>query len=315
VPLSQQPTYVGAEPRPESRVGLVVGLAAAGVLLVAAGAGTAWLVFGGEPPPAEGAAVEPAAAPEASASAPREGAPDSPSAAPEPASEPAAVAGADAPEDAPEGPAGSEPPAGAGEGAEAQSDAELEDAEAEAAEEEPADAEAAAAEEELAEADEPEPSEAGSEAAAGGAVPREEIEAFELDRPRASRRARRMSESQRRRMANRLKGRALRAYRADEHAEAERLYREALTYNSWDVAAVEGLARATAQQGRYPEALAWARLAVDRNPRSGTAYRVLGDVWRQAGYPDEAARAYRRGLVRSPRDRWLRRRLSEVRSE
>ena len=77
-------------------------------------------------------------------------------------------------------------------------------------------------------------------------------------------------------------------------------------------AACEGLARAIAQQSRFPEAIAWANLAVERSSRSAASYRVLGDIWRQAGHPDEAARAYRRGLARDPRDRWLRRRLREL---
>lgn len=154
----------------------------------------------------------------------------------------------------------------------------------------------------------------GAGAAASAApLPREALETFDLVRPRLSRRARRLSDAQRRQNATHLKTRALRAYRSAEYAEAEQLYREALTFNTWDVAAVEGLARTLAQQERFPEALAWARLAVERNPRSATAHRVVGDVWRQAGHPDEAIRAYRRGLARSPNDRWLRRRLADVR--
>lgn len=141
---------------------------------------------------------------------------------------------------------------------------------------------------------------------------REELESFELDLPSLARRARRMNDGQRRRLTTRLKSQALRHYRAERYAEAEEAYRETLTYNTWDVAAVEGLARATAQQGRFPEAIAWGRLAVSRNPRSSAAYRVLGDVWRQAGESPAAAAVYRQGLRRHPGDRWLRQRLRDL---
>ncbi|HBQ19897.1 MAG TPA: hypothetical protein DEF51_55145, partial [Myxococcales bacterium] len=63
----------------------------------------------------------------------------------------------------------------------------------------------------------------------------------------------------------------------------------------------------------FPEARAWAQLAVDRNPRSAATYRILGDVWRQAGFDDEARDAYRRGLRRVPDDRWLRQRIRDLR--
>ena len=58
-----------------------------------------------------------------------------------------------------------------------------------------------------------------------------------------------------------------------------------------------------------------AKLAVERNPRSAATHRVLGDIWRQAGVPERARRAYRRGLRRHPDDRWLRQRLQDVRRE
>src|SRR5690606_22337507 len=149
--------------------------------------------------------------------------------------------------------------------------------------------------------------------AVGEVVPREQLEGFRLERIRLSRRARRMSEAERRRQALRSRSTGLRLYREGDYAGAEAAFREALEHVPRDTAAMEGMARATAQQSRFAEALAWARLAVQRNPRSATAYRVLGDVWRQAGYPDEAVRAYRRGLARAPDDRWLRQRLREVR--
>ena len=172
---------------------------------------------------------------------------------------------------------------------------------------------------------EPDPREGGSEGGSEGGERRgrrrhtgrcatsiEEIESYELERPRPNRRARRMPEAQRRRQATRLRAIGQRQYRDGEHAEAEESYRRALSFNDWDVASLEGLARAVAQQGRYPEAIAWADLAVQRNPRSAAAYRVLGDVWRQAGHPDRARRAYRQGLRRRPGDRWLTRRIREL---
>ena len=165
--------------------------------------------------------------------------------------------------------------------------------------------------EETAEAADP-ANEVGETDAPPSDATREEMLAFELEPPRPSRRVSRMSQADRRRRSTRAKRLALSAYRDGEHAESERLYREALTYNSWDVAAVEGLARAIAQQGRFPEARAWAQLAVDRNARSAQAYRVLGDVWNQAGFADDARNAWRRGLVLDPSDRWLRQRLSEL---
>jgi aspartate beta-hydroxylase len=121
-----------------------------------------------------------------------------------------------------------------------------------------------------------------------------------------------MSEAQRRRQSLRLRSEALRQYRDGQYSESEATFREALEHVPRDVAAIEGMARATGQQSRFAEALAWANLAVERSPRSGAAYRVLGDVWRQAGHPDEAARVYRRGLFRAPTDRWLRQRLRDV---
>ena len=68
---------------------------------------------------------------------------------------------------------------------------------------------------------------------------------------------------------------------------------------------------AVATHADVPEAVAWAELAVSRNPRSAIAYRVQGDVWRQAGHLDRAAQAYRDGLSRAPQDRWLRQRLEQ----
>ncbi|MFK7991808.1 MAG: hypothetical protein AB8I08_37670 [Sandaracinaceae bacterium] len=144
---------------------------------------------------------------------------------------------------------------------------------------------------------------------------RAEIQPFELSIPRLSRRARRMNVRQRRRQSSRLKASAMRAYREENFEEAERLYREAMTFNNWDVGAVEGLARSTARQSRFDEAVAWAQLAVSRASRSPIAYRVLGDVWRQAGHPEEARSAYERGIARSPNDRWLRQRLRDIGAE
>jgi tetratricopeptide (TPR) repeat protein len=144
---------------------------------------------------------------------------------------------------------------------------------------------------------------------------RAEVQPFELELPRLSRRARRMTVRQRRRQSTRLKASALRSYREEDYAAAERLYREAMEYNNWDVGAVEGLARSTARQSRFDEAVAWAQLAVSRASRSPIAYRVLGDVWRQAGHPDEARAAYERGIARSPNDRWLRQRLRDIEGE
>ena len=138
------------------------------------------------------------------------------------------------------------------------------------------------------------------------------IEAFELSLPETSPRARRMTEAERRSQSGRFRGRALRAYRAGEFSEAATHYRTALTYNDWDVASVEGMARTMARQGNFPEAIAWAELALRRNPRSAMAYRVLGDVWRQAGHPDRARSTWRRGLRRHRDDRWLRQRLRDL---
>ena len=146
----------------------------------------------------------------------------------------------------------------------------------------------------------------------GPVVSRAEIDAYDLDEPRLSRRARRMPAAERRRHALRLRNAGLRLYREGSYAEAEASFRQGLEHLPRDGAACEGLARAIAQQSRFPEALAWASLAVERSSRSGAAYRVLGDIWRQAGHPDEAARAYRRGIARDPRDRWLRQRLREL---
>lgn len=232
--------------------------AIAGVVLLAALAGVAVLVFGsGDDPPAADASEPPSDSPET----------------------PAPEATAASPDEAPDV---------------ASPDETSEDATEETAE-------AADPANEVGETDAP-PSDAT----------REEMLAFELEPPRPSRRVSRMSQADRRRRSTRAKRLALSAYRDGEHAESERLYREALTYNSWDVAAVEGLARAIAQQGRFPEARAWAQLAVDRNARSAQAYRVLGDVWNQAGFADDARNAWRRGLVLDPNDRWLRQRLSEL---
>lgn len=165
------------------------------------------------------------------------------------------------------------------------------------------------------EGDETEPEAAGDEEpppVTGAVVPRAEIDAYDLDEPRLSRRARRMPEAERRRHALRLRNVGLRLYREQAYAEAEASFRQGLEHLPRDAAACEGLARAIAQQSRFPEAIAWASLAVERSSRSAASYRVLGDIWRQAGHPDEAARAYRRGLARDPTDRWLRRRLREL---
>ncbi|HJL19246.1 MAG TPA: tetratricopeptide repeat protein, partial [Sandaracinaceae bacterium LLY-WYZ-13_1] len=288
-PLAPEPTWVGEEPVevPRSRAPLVAGLVIGG-LVVLGGAGLgAWLLFGRAP--SEPVATELGGPDPGSTTAPEE----------EPADEPAAPAN-----EAAEG----EAPVAADEGADAL-----------AAESEGDDATDETAEGTLAEAGDAAEGDGGEEGetatASEEAVPADELEGFELDLPRVSRRARRLSRDQRIGYATRFRNRALRAYRSEAYDEAEELYRRALTFNSWDVASVEGLARTTAQLERYPEALAWATLATERNPRSAVAYRVLGDVWRQAGHPDEAARAYRRGLAREPSDRWLRQRLREVEEE
>jgi len=159
---------------------------------------------------------------------------------------------------------------------------------------------------------------AGDDAApapSAGPASIEAIEAFELERLRVSARARRMPEADRRRLAGRIRARALRAYREESWDAAATAYREALAFNDWDVASIEGMARTRARQGNFPEAIAWAELAVQRNPRSPATHRVLGDVWRQAGHSDRARSAWRRGLRRHPDDRWLRQRIRELDAE
>ncbi|MBX3270301.1 MAG: tetratricopeptide repeat protein [Sandaracinaceae bacterium] len=152
-------------------------------------------------------------------------------------------------------------------------------------------------------------------AAAGEAAPIAAIEAYRLTLPRLSPRARRVPVAERRRLAGRLRARAGLAYREQRWAEASRLYAEALTHNDWDVAAIEGMARSRAREGQFPEAIAWAELAVTRNARSAATFRILGDVWRQAGHDDRALAAWRRGLRRHPDDRWLRLRIRELGAE
>ena len=192
----------------------------------------------------------------------------------------------------------------------AASDSPLDAADPGADDPEGADGESADAEP-LGEDDPGETPDAPAAAPAGGTTVAE-IEAFELVRPETSARARRMSDADRRRQAGRFRARGLRAYRAEHWSDAARLFRQALSYNDWDIASVEGLARTHAQQNNFPEAVAWAELAVQRNPRSPATFRVLGDVWRQAGHPDRARQVWQRGLRRHPRDRWLRRRLREL---
>ncbi|MEQ9074767.1 MAG: tetratricopeptide repeat protein [Sandaracinaceae bacterium] len=270
---------------PKSRVGLFVGLGALALLVVGVGGAAAYLLLA---PPDESAPIAHVGAedtPEGDDSEGDEGA--APVADPDAVSTEEATAETEA-----------TPTTDQGADEEGTDDADLAD-EAEAGEG-------------AADADEDE-GESETAPAPTGDLTREAMLAFELESLRPSRRASRMTQARRRAQADRLKSRALRAYRGEAHDEAERLYREALTYNSWDVAAIEGLARATAQQGRFPEARAWAQLAVDRNPRSAATYRILGDVWRQAGFDDEARDAYRRGLRRVPDDRWLRQRIRDLR--
>ncbi|MCB9593422.1 MAG: hypothetical protein H6719_11880 [Sandaracinaceae bacterium] len=147
---------------------------------------------------------------------------------------------------------------------------------------------------------------------AAGTVSIADVEAYELELPRLSRRARRMTQAQRRQQSGRLRARAFAAYRAERWEDAATSYAEALTINDWDVASVEGMARTRARQERFPEAVAWAELAVQRNARSAATFRILGDVWRQAGHPDRAREAWRRGLRRHPDDRWLRQRIRDL---
>jgi tetratricopeptide (TPR) repeat protein len=272
----------------KSRLGLVIGVAAAAAIALAAGGAALWFVVLAPEETVEVAATDaPGESPTANANPPTE--PEGVEATP----------GADPTSDSVV-PDPGEAPAEGSEDDEVGADGdEGEDAEGEAGEDEDADEEG----------------DDSASSAPGEVVPRAELEGFELALPTLARRARRMPRPQRTRTARTLRAQAIRAYRADDFAEAERLYREAMTYETWDVAAAEGAARSIAQQRRLPEALAWANLAVERNPRSGAAYRVLGDVWRQAGHPDEAARAYRRGLARRPADRWLRQRLRDVRAE
>lgn len=149
-------------------------------------------------------------------------------------------------------------------------------------------------------------------APAGGAASIEEIEAFDLPLPRVSRRARRLSDAERLSQGGRHRARGLSAYREQRWDDAVRELTAALEHNDWDVAAMEGLARTRARQGQFPEAVAWAELAVRRNSRSAATHRILGDVWRQAGHDDRALAAWRRGLRRHPEDRWLRMRIREL---
>lgn len=166
-------------------------------------------------------------------------------------------------------------------------------------------AEAAEPDDDVAEAAAPAPT-------AGAPASVEAIEAYELELPRVSRRARRMPQAERRRQANRLRARGLAAYREERWDDAAREFAAALEHNDWDVASIEGMARTRARQGQFPEAVAWAELAVQRNARSAATFRILGDVWRQAGHDDRALAAWRRGLRRHPGDRWLRQRIREL---
>ncbi len=149
-------------------------------------------------------------------------------------------------------------------------------------------------------------------APAAGAASIADIEAFELPLPRVSRRARRLSDEERLSQGGRHRARGLSAYREQRWDDAVQEFAAALEHNDWDVAAMEGLARTRARQGQFPEAVAWAELAVRRNSRSAATHRILGDVWRQAGHDDRALAAWRRGLRRHPEDRWLRMRIREL---
>jgi hypothetical protein len=139
-------------------------------------------------------------------------------------------------------------------------------------------------------------------------IPREEMESFQLDRPRMSNRSNRMTRAARIRATARPRQRATSLMRAGQNEQAEAVFREVLTIMPADGDSLEGLALVTMRQGRYPEARAWAQAAVDRT-RSANAYRLLGDAWNQAGHADEARTNYMAGRLLHPNDRQLRERL------
>ncbi len=285
------PTHVVSRPDEKSWIGLLVVVGLAAFALVAAGFATVWFLV---------------LAPETGSDAVADVGGDTGSTEEHPAEDPGATDPIEPGEDDPAESDPSEDPVGEG------TDPAGEDPAGEDPAGEDPPAEDPAGEDPTAEEPGEEPPEQAP-AAPGAPASREAIDAYELARVPTNRRTRRMTDEERVRQTNRLKARGRAAYRRDEYALAETLYREALGFNSWDVGAVEGMARSTARQGRYPEAIAWANLAVERNSRSAATFRVLGDVWRQAGHDDEALRTWRRGQRRHPEDRHLRQRIRELR--
>lgn len=286
-PIAGVPTHVGEPELPKSNTGLVVGAVLGALLLLTGlGVGVYFLVFAGE------GGDDPVAVDDTDdTSTDTDETPDEDPVDDDTTDEP--VVEGDTPVVEPVAGAMEVTEPGGDEPTEADPDPEPVEADPEPTEEEPA-------------AADPGPT---------GQVDLATLEGAEADMPSTNRRARRMDDDERRRSASRLRGQALQRYRAEEWTEAERLYREALTFNDWDVAAIQGVARSLARQERYPLALAFANLAAERNPRSAAAIRVIGDIYRQAGHPEQALRTYRRGLRRHPDDRHLRSRVRELRQE
>lgn len=112
--------------------------------------------------------------------------------------------------------------------------------------------------------------------------------------------------------AQQLRIRARQAYMQRDFRRSGQLFRESLELDETGDGA-EGLARALARQRDLPEALSWARRAVEVEPDDPRNYEILGDLLASGGEDEEALAQYRRGVEVAPGDRDLWNRINALR--
>jgi tetratricopeptide (TPR) repeat protein len=102
---------------------------------------------------------------------------------------------------------------------------------------------------------------------------------------------------------------------AGRFARAEREYRRAAILDPAGAEAPAGVAGMLLRAGDAPSAVAWARLALGRAPRSAALHLTLGDALQAAGDAGAAEQAWERALELDPGQRAARERLQALGAE
>lgn len=107
-----------------------------------------------------------------------------------------------------------------------------------------------------------------------------------------------------------LEKQAYRAYQARDWAEAARLYESLHASGAGTPSTYDNLGVALASLGRWPQAEAALRKAIDLDSRHRWAYNHLGFVYREQGRYEEAIAMFRRQIAISPKDPYSYRNLA-----